>query len=135
MTLIQRLGSALNLSVHFDTLFLDRVHLESASVPCLRRVKTPTPAKLERRVYRRSRRIDGRGLRVCDLEGGTLALDQGDQETLDEVRGHSSSCVSVDIGTLLGAARLSFEAGRQAHGEVASETSMQRSMETRGSAA
>ena len=29
-----------------------------------------------------------------DLKGGTRALDQGDQETLDELRGHS---ITYDI--------------------------------------
>ena len=36
-----------------------------------------------------ARHLERCGLRVRDLEGGYLALDPGDQETLDELRGHS----------------------------------------------
>ena len=37
-----------------------------------------------------ARHLERRGLLVRDLEGGYLALDPGDQETLDELRGHST---------------------------------------------
>ena len=74
-------------------LFLDGAYLESGSVPSFRRVRPPTPADLERLVHRRSRRIgrhlERRGLLVRDIENGTLALDSGDDSTLDELRGHS----------------------------------------------
>ena len=93
VTLIQRFGSALNLYVHFHMLFLDGVYLASASVPCFRRVKAPTPADLERLVHRRSRRIgrhlERRGLLVRDIENGYLAFDSSDDSSLGELRGHS----------------------------------------------
>ena len=74
-------------------LFLAGAYLESGSVPCFRRVKAPTPAGLEHLVQRLSERIcrhlERRGLLVRDIENGTLALDLGDDSTLDELRGHS----------------------------------------------
>ena len=74
-------------------LFLDGVYLKSGSVPCFRRVKAPTPAGLEHLVQRLSERIcrhlERRGLLVRDIENGTLALDENDDSTLDELRGHS----------------------------------------------
>ena len=97
VTLIQRFGSALNLNVHFHMLFLDGVYLESASVPCLRRVKPPTPADLERLVHRLSERIgrhlERRGLLVRDIENGYLVLDSNDDSTLDELRVRSFDAV------------------------------------------
>ena len=75
-------------------LFLDGVYLESASVPCLRRVKAPTPGALDRLVHTLSERIarhlERRGWLVRDLENGTLALDEDDDSVLDELRGHST---------------------------------------------
>ena len=68
-------------------------YLESGSVPCFRRVKAPTPAGLEHLVHRLSERIcrhlERRGLLVRDIENGTLARDENDDSTLDELRGHS----------------------------------------------
>ena len=74
-------------------LFLDGVYLESASVPCFRRVKALTPADLERLVHRRSRcigrHLKRRGLLVRDIENGYLAFDSSDDSSLGELRGHS----------------------------------------------
>ena len=93
VTLIQRFGSALNLNVHYHMLFLDGVYLDTDAGPCFRRVKAPTPAALDGLLHtireRIARHLERRGLLVRDLEGGYLALDSGDDSTLDELRGHS----------------------------------------------
>ena len=58
------------------------------------RAKAREPAALDGLVHTLSERIarhlERRGLLVRDLEGGYLALDPGDPETLDELRGHST---------------------------------------------
>ena len=75
-------------------LFLDGVDLDPNAGRCLRRAKAREPAALDGLVHTLSERIarplEHRGLRVRDLEGGSLALDPGDPETLDERRGHST---------------------------------------------
>ena len=57
VTLIQRFGSALNLTLHCHRLVLDGVYSPTGSGPRCRRVKAPTPAALDLLVHTLSARI------------------------------------------------------------------------------
>ena len=54
VTFIQRIGSALNLDIHFLMLLIDGEHAGGRhphGQPCFKRVKAPNKAELERLVY------------------------------------------------------------------------------------
>jgi len=78
VTLIQRFGSALNLNIHFQILFLDGVYVTADGGPFFRRVKPPTSAEMEKLIHRTSHRggryLERAGLLVRDMENSYLTL-------------------------------------------------------------
>ena len=94
VTLIQRFGSALNLNIHFHMLFLDGVYVgEASSSSRFRWVTEPTSyelAQLTRTIaHRLARYLERQGLLVRDAEHSFLALDNSDEDPMDQLRGHS----------------------------------------------
>ena len=79
VTLIQRVGSALNLNAHFHMLFLDGVYLTGAGDPVFRQVPAPSAALLQGLVQRIAERIgrklERRGLIERGMENAWLASD------------------------------------------------------------
>lgn len=65
--LIQRFGSALNLNIHFQMLFLDGVYEQAPDGTCLRfqSVRAPTSARLTQRAHTIARRVG----RLLEREG------------------------------------------------------------------
>jgi hypothetical protein len=94
VTLIQRFGSALNLNVHFHMLFLDGIYTEDEQgKQRFHRVKAPTHDELNTLVHTLSRRIarclEKRGLLERDTENTWLTLEEGDDDVLTQLHGHS----------------------------------------------
>ena len=94
VTLIQRFGSALNLNVHFHMLFLDGVYTEDEhGKQRFHRVKAPTHDELNTLVHTLSHRIarclEKRGLLERDTENTWLTLEEGDDDVLTQLHGHS----------------------------------------------
>ncbi len=95
VTLIQRFGSALNLNVHFHTLFLDGVYADSATGSSLRFrwVKAPTSAELTHLTHTIARRVgrslERQGLLERDAENSYLAGDAVEGGPMDQLLGHS----------------------------------------------
>ena len=80
VTLIQRLGSALNLNIHFHMLFLDGVYVDHPNGSTrFRWVKVPTSAELTQLVHALARRVgrflERQGLLERDTENSYLASD------------------------------------------------------------
>ena len=83
VTLIQRFGSALNLSIHFHILFLDGVYIYRDNRPIrFQRIKTPNKDELEDLVQlisqRVGRRLERQGLLEQDAESAWLELELAD---------------------------------------------------------
>lgn len=94
MTLIQRFGSALNLNVHFHTLFLDGVYAEDDyGKQRFHRVKTPTHSGLNTLVHTLSHRIahclQKQGLLERDAENTWLTLEYEEGDALTQLQGAS----------------------------------------------
>jgi hypothetical protein len=93
VTLIQRLGSALNLSIHFHMLLLDGVYACAHAQPRFQRVKAPDRAELEQLVHtiseRTGRYLERQGLLVCDMDNSYLALEPAEETGLEGVLGSS----------------------------------------------
>jgi ribosomal protein S27E len=93
VTLIQRFGSALNLTVHFHMLCLDGAYLLGTSPPVFRRIGAPSAAELAALLARIAERI-GRALERTgwlqrDCETSYLALDPPGGGPMDDLMGHS----------------------------------------------
>ncbi len=93
VTLIQRFGSALNLNIHFHMLFLDGVYVGDAGSARFCWVKAPTSAELTQLTHtiahRLARYLERQGLLVRDAEQSYLALENSDEDPMDQLRGHS----------------------------------------------
>jgi hypothetical protein len=78
VTLIQRFGSALNLTIHFHMPFLEGVYVAGPGQPVFRCAAPPTAAELEGLVHtiaeRIGRALERRGLLVRDCDDSYLAL-------------------------------------------------------------
>jgi len=90
----QRFGSALNLNIHFHMLFLDGVYVgEASSSSRFRWVTEPTSYELAQLTHtiahRLARYLERQGLLVRDAEHSFLALDNSDEDPMDQLRGHS----------------------------------------------
>lgn len=95
VTFIQRFESALNLNVHFHILFLDGVYISGfdQDKQVFRRVNAPTQKELQALVHTLSERL-GRflvkeGVLVQDIENSYLNLDHLEQDSMQDVHGHS----------------------------------------------
>jgi ribosomal protein S27E len=93
VTLIQRIGSALNLNIHFHMIFLDGVYLPvEGAAPVFRHEPAPTGTELQELVQQIAARIgkvlEQRGLVERDMENAWLAM-QGEVGPLDDLIGHS----------------------------------------------
>jgi len=96
VTLIQRLGSALNLNLHFHVLFIDGVFsLKGNGQLRFHRVNAPTSKELNALVAAISERVarylERQGWLARDEQSDylTLALEEGDEDTLQQLQGHS----------------------------------------------
>jgi hypothetical protein len=93
--LIQRLGSALNLNLHFQMLFLDGVDGVGANgaLERFRWVRAPTTAELAELTptiaERIGRLLQRQGLLECDGEQRYLAAAAGEEGTLEPLLAHS----------------------------------------------
>ena len=93
VTLVQRVGSALNLNIHFHMLFVDGVYLPAAAgPPVFRHLPAPTGAQLQVVVQQIAERV-GHVLERCglverDMENAWLAGD-GEAGPLDDLIGPS----------------------------------------------
>jgi hypothetical protein len=93
VTLIQRFGSALNLNIHFQMLFLDGVSVTTGERLTHRRVPPPSVAALEKLVHgiiqRVGRALERQGLLVRDVENSFLTLDRTAISGFDDLLSHS----------------------------------------------
>ena len=94
VTLIQRFGSALKLSVHFHMLFLDGVYVEGPDGSLrFRWVKAPTSAELARLTQtlalRIGRYLERQGLLERDAENSYLAGDELEAGPMEQLLGSS----------------------------------------------
>ena len=94
VTLIQRFGSALKLSVHFHMRFLDGVYVEGPDGSLrFRWVKAPTSAELARLTQtlalRIGRYLERQGLRERDAENSYLAGDELEAGPMEQLLGSS----------------------------------------------
>ena len=94
VTLIQRFGSALNLNVHFHMLFIDGVYQEKHNGKLrFHRVNAATNSELNTLVGTISQRVAGhlerQGLLVRDDESSYLTLDLQDDDSMQQLQGHS----------------------------------------------
>jgi hypothetical protein len=94
VTLIQRFGSALNLNVHFDILFIDGVYQEKYNHKLrFHRVTAPTVSELNALVatisQRVARHLERQGLLSRDDESSYLTLDLQDDDAMNQLQGHS----------------------------------------------
>jgi hypothetical protein len=93
ITLVQRLGSALNLNIHFHLLVADGVWQPTPLGPEFRRVPPPTRAQLERLLATLTRRIARhlvrRGWLREDAEGAALTGEDLGDSGLGTLRAHS----------------------------------------------
>ena len=92
--LIQRFGSALNLKVHYHILFLDGTYTEDGHAKQrFHRFKKPTYDELNTLVHTLSHRIarclEKQGLLERDVENTWLTLEEGEEDTLTKLHGHS----------------------------------------------
>ncbi len=105
VTLIQRFGSAPNLNINFNILFLDGVYVTTGERLTFRRVPPPIVAALETLVRVTSERVgralERQGLRVSDLENSVLTVDSPDRSGLDDLLGHSIT-YRIALGTQQG---------------------------------
>ena len=97
VTLIQRFGSALNLNIHFQILFLDRVYVcRDDHLPRFQRVKAPNKDELEELIQLISQRVgrclERQGLLEQDTESAWLDLDPAeDTDAMPQILGSSVS--------------------------------------------
>jgi hypothetical protein len=97
VTLIQRFGSALNLNIHFHTLFLDGVYVyRDNRPPQFQRVRAPDKSELEDLVHlisqRAGRCLEWLGLLEQDAESAWLELDPPeDTDAMPQILGSSVS--------------------------------------------
>ena len=93
VTLIQRFGSALNLNIHFHMLFLDGDYIDGSNGAQFRWVKAPTSVELTALVHMMAQRIgrylERQGLLERDSENSYLAWDAVDEDSMDQLIGHS----------------------------------------------
>ena len=94
VTLIQRFGGALNLNIHFHMIFLDGVYLDrGGKLDRFRWVKEPTTEELSQLTHtiahRIGRYLERQGLLVRDAEHSYLALDEPDEDPMNQLQGHS----------------------------------------------
>jgi ribosomal protein S27E len=94
VTLVQRFGGALNLNIHFHMLFLDGVYVDrGGKLDRFRWVKTPTTAELSELTHtiahRIGRYLERQGLLLRDAEHSYLALDEPDEDPMNQLQGHS----------------------------------------------
>ena len=95
VTLIQRLGSALNLNIHFHMLFVDGVYVNGAkgAIVRFRQVKEPSSGELNQLVHqiahRAGRYLERQGWLERDAENDYLALDTADDDPLSVLQGPS----------------------------------------------
>jgi hypothetical protein len=94
VTLIQRVGSALNLNVHFHMLFLDGVYIEHPDGALrFRWVKAPTSTELAALTQTLARRIghylERQGLLERDAENSYLAGDDLEAGPMEQLLGSS----------------------------------------------
>jgi len=94
VTLIQRFGSALNLNVHFHTLFIDGVYqIKHNGQLRFHRVNAPAASDLNTLVATISQRIavhlERQGLLARDDESSSLTLDLQDDDAMHQLQGHS----------------------------------------------
>jgi hypothetical protein len=94
VTLIQRVGSALNLNVHFHMLVPDGVYRSTAGGPEFVRTPAPTLKQLQALVERISERVgrqlERRGILVRDAQCGHLELEpDAGEDALPDLQGHS----------------------------------------------
>jgi hypothetical protein len=106
VTLIQRLGSALNLNIHFHMLFLDGAYIEHCDGSSrFRWVKVPTTADLtllaHTIVHRVGRFLERQGLRERDAENSYLAGNAVDENPLNQLLG-SSITYRIAVGPQAG---------------------------------
>ena len=93
MTLIQRIGSALNLNLHFHMLFLDGVYVDDPH-KALRfvRVKAPSHEELTALVATIARRVgcnlERQGLLERDIENSYLSAEAVEDDPLAQLQGH-----------------------------------------------
>ena len=104
VTLIQRFGSALNLNIHFQILFLDGVYVTADGGPFFRRVKPPTSAEMEKLIHRTSssRRSLSGARRVAGAGHGEQLPDaEGDCDADRLVEAPGLSVLRSEYGTSL----------------------------------
>ncbi len=96
VTLIQRFGSALNLNLHFHVLFIDGVFSPKGNGQLrFHRVNAPTSKELNSLVATISERVarylERQGWLARDEQSDhlTLPLEEGDEDTLQQLQGHS----------------------------------------------
>jgi ribosomal protein S27E len=94
VTLIQRFGGALNLNIHFHMIFLDGVYVNrDGKLDRFRWVKAPTTVELSELTHtiahRIGRYLERQGLLVRDAEHSYLALDEPDEDPMNQLQGHS----------------------------------------------
>ncbi len=94
VTLIQRFGSALNLNLHFHSLFLDGVFIESGTAtPKFKRTQAPTGSELNKLTHTLSHRIarllERHGFLQRDCVDSYLELDSDLDHCMDHLLGHS----------------------------------------------
>lgn len=95
-TLIQRFGSALNLNVRFHMLFLDGVYTTTPwGKSRFHRTNAPDQRELTELVYTISHRVAGylerQGILERDEENSYLNLEEGDEDSMQQVLGCSVS--------------------------------------------
>ena len=94
VTLIQRFGSALNLNIHFQMLFLDGVYVDQPNGAArFRWVKSLSSAEITRLTHtiahRVGRFLERQGLLERDAENSHLASDAVDDDPMTPLLGHS----------------------------------------------
>jgi ribosomal protein S27E len=94
VTLVQRFGSALNLNVHFHTLFIDGVYRKKHNGQLrFHRVNAPTGSELSVLVATISQRVarylERQGLLTRDDTSSFLTLDLQDDDAMNQLQGHS----------------------------------------------
>ena len=95
VTLIQRFGSALNLSIHFHVLFLDGVYaVDSESEACgFHEIETPTPKEIGTVLHRISGRIARllarTGFLERDTEQNYPTLNDSEDDVINSLQGSS----------------------------------------------
>jgi len=93
-TYIQRFGSALNLNLHFHTLFIDGVYRQKENGRLVfHRVKAPSASELNSLIatisQRIARHLEKQGLLTRDDENSYLTMDGLDENVMNKLQGHS----------------------------------------------